>query len=1857
MITVDKQYTDNPFVDNLIYYAKILALNSVIKDEELAVANETKESMQANGTYIACVEKRASYEMFKTIPADVLSKYIPQTSNLELYATSDAALVTYLNSLGAAEGSETLSRLNKYARIVYIDHFHIMSQYVESLGDKWEEDNNELYLACVNGTAYFESFFYIIPEETRRRIILEYVTTYDGYSLEELASSLEKFTQYFNDRSDPHAYNELFNINRAMQTVFASHYETIVDHRYTLKIYKNNWYDYNMNINLYNACLSEDAKWYDIYDCVPNDDRVVLLNKYIDKGLIAENEFDINKDNVKLYINSLSEAVASEINSSLSRDFRTAYIENYNMFVNNDVYRKCIDGLYGYFALKPYMPLETLKMILASEIPEFTNHEVYAAKKGLLNSYLNTLNSEEANRIKTSIAKDMEEYYVKNFKEPNNYYRTYVGLPPLINGVEYEDTLCHTYNETTKTFIDFGNVLIDELIPAEIKIIYPTTHWQIKISDFDAYDISILNQYGVLEAYKDLLIQNGLDPESSRYKYLNYLGDNRLDIYNCRKAEKFALMYVPTVDNDTVRDKFIDKYTINRDYILRTVYSDAYKFESDYYDKFIIIFILITTVMDMLIDIQDMLINREVFDARCIKYLFEAYGVPFYSEIPVKYQQAMLKNLNTLIKYKSSTRNMVDICNLFGFHDINVFEYYMFKQRDIDPSTGSFIFNDKTYVDYKPEDLYVKDPGGKYPDADGIHYTKLSEYIDKDKFYITINVKNKDGSVSKKKIINNDADLYVREGLLLRYHPIKSLQHFNNLENTEPATIKFIKVPIGEDVTNYKNDNNYIVTYDEVTSGDDTWIGDDSREAVLKDITDYEFNLARSKYISVETVTAISEMAFQVSYFYNMLFDNLYSEDLLTIDIPFIKNGHSFRFTDVICYLFAMMYLYNGLSDNIMYSPTQMLYASGIPTSDAEHAVLEGALEFDINKAIAEEDYNYMNAFSDKKMRAFNLNADIDALDIWLYDNYGIELSDIVVSDDGERRLTLRDFYTLKNSAYQKDIFVDNGLYPKPYNQDITYSFDYELYPIIKVDDINSNNIHKYVAEQDYTMEILETIEDGMFIIDNKTSAVIDGVPHSLYRKFTKFSNTQYTTKKTEYYAYTDGEYNYIGNGNILIRDKSDRIIFSDDEFYTKVSNQYIPITDSKYFEKDTYNSKKKLLDFGKYYIKSGDNWVLDPTNCYVLVKQNGTWSYILKTEADKIETETISLDSCYVLHSDGHFIPFVDTDFFRNIGDDLYEYNEEDMYVITNTKTQYTDPDNPGVFYDKLSNYYANQNQISADSLYVKNSSGEYIAESTLINPNNLYYNSGGIYKLVVDNLIEYVTTNTVSNCKYILCIMGEDTTTYTKFYYSESFAEYTVEDDTVHTYIKNSNDQFLIVINNNAGASYSTNKSFLTIFNKEVSGESKLLSYSAIYNAEEQDGVWDENDWYYTGKSYDDTIIKMHGENKWYYDTGITPDEIEEDVEIGSGFYISPESYLGDISIDPGEDYYFSCDIETNFNGTLQVSCEADSSVTSSASRSYTVLINQKQHVSQTFKANNNTTPRLLFLIYDYKTNPIHEGNYVIVSNIRFVKAYNANYIAQDIPSYEMLQQIYNTNDAIYKYLTALMNNTSDYNKYKMYESIYNALMLSSYNKEIFNLDNGTYAKTYTDFLQSRDTVLYDKLIYFKSLDEDTMRKEIANNIIEVCYAVDDCVDTYSYGYLYSYFPAVSSAYIQQYISKIINFFKSWKVHLLGINTVYRFDSKFDTAVRILEAKQLKNKLVEECKVAVHDVVHINPLYSNGADGKPYNNRFDLVEYSHILKDHVSPIDRITWIPDSPDIIGLGTRYIDSDLPYIDITDFKEE
>lgn len=262
---------------------------------------------------------------------------------------------------------------------------------------------------------------------------------------------------------------------------------------------------------------------------------------------------------------------------------------------------------------------------------------------------------------------------IANYEELNNYYRMLYGLPP----VGYTDVYVTDWEPPEGIYIDLS-IPVHEMTP-------------------DA--ITILDINGVLDSMYEA------DPENRAYlKYLK----RKISPYTARKAFQFEALYIPSSDYTEMDNEYKDRLEVNRQYALRAIYSEAYKYDSDYYDNFIAVFIVLSTMIDIISRVQEFIARKEIFDIRTVKYIFESYGVPFFDEIPMKYQIRMVKNLHTLLKYKSCAKCMVDICSLFGFENIKVFKYYLLHSRKYNKAEDEYSLTGDAEEDFDMK--FVKIP-------------------------------------------------------------------------------------------------------------------------------------------------------------------------------------------------------------------------------------------------------------------------------------------------------------------------------------------------------------------------------------------------------------------------------------------------------------------------------------------------------------------------------------------------------------------------------------------------------------------------------------------------------------------------------------------------------------------------------------------------------------------------------------------------------------------------------------------------------------------------------------------------------------------------------------------------------------------------------------------------------------------------------------------------------------------------------------------------------------------------------------------------------------------------------------------
>lgn len=519
---------------------------------------------------------------------------------------------------------------------------------------------------------------------------------------------------------------------------------------------------------------------------------IEIKKQYTDDPLLDEIIYDVSIMATDCILKNPTEAKNNETLESL---------ENYNL------YEACIKQTVD-FSMFDYTEEDFRECPL---IPEF-KIEYYLL-------YIDEL----PENIKLYLLDKKSKKFIKEYKEMNNYYRMLNGLP--------------NYGEkgllVDKCAIDLSQYGIEVEDPKKTYI-----------EDLRAIDLELLDSEGVLDEIYE---------KNKKYKYLKYIGKRKIDFNTARQTSDFSVLYIPQCSNSEVYTKFMERLDVNRGYFITCFYNEAYKLGNDYFDSYMIFMITVNSIIDMIALSPEYIIKREVFDLRTVQYILESNGVAFFSDIPLKYQKRLVRNLNKLIKFKSSDKNIVDICSLFGFDNIQTFKYYLHKNRN----------------------------------------RKNNEYVDN-------------------KILDDDGNEI--DDLLNNY------------------SLKFIRVPMdGELDDAIRKPENYY-DYDDITLMDPTWNGPYNPNVVKKKILEQEFNVVRTKYISIDTITEMTNLAFELPYFMNMIMNNNPADidtSKLNIYCSPISPTSTFNILDIFVYLYSLMYEYYNVEDSILYDKSKILYITG----------------------------------------------------------------------------------------------------------------------------------------------------------------------------------------------------------------------------------------------------------------------------------------------------------------------------------------------------------------------------------------------------------------------------------------------------------------------------------------------------------------------------------------------------------------------------------------------------------------------------------------------------------------------------------------------------------------------------------------------------------------------------------------------------------------------------------------------------------------------------------------------------------------------------------------------------------------
>lgn len=320
-----------------------------------------------------------------------------------------------------------------------------------------------------------------------------------------------------------------------------------------------------------------------------------------------------------------------------------------------ELYSLCVENRVTLAAF-PYIPEQFMRMV---GLPE----RIIQLYKNFNNELMFIpLDQEGGPNYRAQLVEIMRPWYIMNFEEKNAYYRMITGKPPLDEwGIPVRD-----YTKYLPEGFTYRGEFVHEIGVEACKE---------------------LDRYGVLSIMKSDYKARGAD-----IRYLDYLTAG-ISLYDARRAYDFMILYTPPDADAYITEEWKLKYQERREYLVSSVYSTALEMtQNPHYHAVMQVYLLIMTMVDMLADVQSHIVKKDILDRRCIEYIFSMYGIPYFRAIPYRFQERICLNIHKLIKFKSCTKDLLELARIFDMEDCEFFKYYLFKKRRMDID-GNFIWS------------------------------------------------------------------------------------------------------------------------------------------------------------------------------------------------------------------------------------------------------------------------------------------------------------------------------------------------------------------------------------------------------------------------------------------------------------------------------------------------------------------------------------------------------------------------------------------------------------------------------------------------------------------------------------------------------------------------------------------------------------------------------------------------------------------------------------------------------------------------------------------------------------------------------------------------------------------------------------------------------------------------------------------------------------------------------------------------------------------------------------------------------------------------------------------------------------
>jgi hypothetical protein len=183
------------------------------------------------------------------------------------------------------------------------------------------------------------------------------------------------------------------------------------------------------------------------------------------------------------------------------------------------------------------------------------------------------------------------------------------------------------------------------------------------------------------ELQRQTIINNYV--ENNKY-YKDLYEKHNIEYIEARMAKNMSILsYSKIILSKEEYTIFFDHYYSNLRYFTEVLYTDSFK-DNNLYFKFIKLFLVFATIQKYLASRLENVNDIDLYDLYSVRNMFISYGLDFYSDLPIKYQRRILKNINELLRFKGTEKAIVDVLDIFGFENIEIFKYYITKTYDED---------------------------------------------------------------------------------------------------------------------------------------------------------------------------------------------------------------------------------------------------------------------------------------------------------------------------------------------------------------------------------------------------------------------------------------------------------------------------------------------------------------------------------------------------------------------------------------------------------------------------------------------------------------------------------------------------------------------------------------------------------------------------------------------------------------------------------------------------------------------------------------------------------------------------------------------------------------------------------------------------------------------------------------------------------------------------------------------------------------------------------------------------------------------------------------------------------------------